>query len=305
MLNKLVSLLIGLIFCGNALSQPTPYYVPFAPGGMSDRTARLTATASSNYFVVNKPGANGQIAINEMNKTPGPIFLATPPFYVANKIIFKDALTYDPNNLETIAVLGETIGLLVCNKKSNVTTVKDIIDSEKGLKFGSAIRGGSEHLITEIFLEKTKNKNNIVAIYPAGGNKHVLDLLGGHIDCVFGNMATVLPFAQSDKLNLILTTHPTNLVSGVPTWKSQFGFEFELRQYNAIAVDRRWPTEYKNKILNDFKDFLTSKEFKKELESMGHTYNIILGTSADDVVQANNKKLMNYLLSNKNIKLVD
>lgn len=296
-----------IVVCNNLYAQPAanPIYVPFAPGGMSDKITRLVADTNSNYYVINKPGAQGQLAISEMIKNPGPIVLATSPFYVSNPIILKDALSYDPNNLEVIALLGDTIGALACNKKTNINSVADIVNYQGVLSFGTAVRGGSEHIITEVFLEKINKKQHTVVMYAQGGNKHLLDLLGGHIDCVFGNMATILPFITNDKITLILTTHQTGLVNNVPTWKKQFGTEIGIRNSTAIVVDKRWPPELKTKILNDFKEALISKEFKKNLENLGHTYQVIIGPQANDEVQSHNRTLRNFLNNNKQIKLVD
>jgi tripartite-type tricarboxylate transporter receptor subunit TctC len=300
---KLFVLITLLVTCNTYAQRATPFYVPFAVGGLADRLSRTIANSNSNYVAINKPGAQGQIAINEMIKNPGPMLIAGPSFYVSNPLILKNNLTYNPDNLEVIALIGDSIGLLACNKKTNINSVQDIIDYKGILSFGSAVRGGTEHLITEWFLNKIDKNQHTVLNYSAGGNKHILDLLGGHIDCVFGNMGTMIPLLAVDKLNIILSTHNTDL-HNVPTWKTQFGTNFEFNNTTAIIVDRRWPAEFKNKILNDFKNVLTSKDFKNTLENLGHTYNLVLGKPADEELQKNNKVIYNFLIQNK-IQLTD
>ena len=296
--------IIFLIICGNLYAQ-VPLYVPYAPGGMTDRIGRTIVGSETQYRIMNKPGGQGQIAISEMSRNPGPMIITTSAFYVTNPLLLKESITYDPNNLETIALLGDTIGILMCNKKINIRSVSDFVNYPSGLTFAVGMPGGAEHIVTESFLEKVGRNQHIIVTYPQSGGKYIPDLISGTIDCSFTNLATMLPYLNNDRLVPILTTQNSILTETVPTWKKSFGSEFTIHNSTAIVVDKRWSIEVKTKILSDLKEVLSSMEFKKTLESMGHTYSLVLGSAANDEVQRHNNILRNFLNRNKNIKFTE
>lgn len=296
--------LVALLFFSNNLYAQNNFYVPFAPGALTDITARTITKDLKDYIVLNKPGAGGQIAIEEMHQKPGILISHSSLIYVGNKLIYKEKLKYDLDELEVLATVALTPGLLMCNKNKNIKTINELLNYPNSLNFGVAVRGGVEHFNTEILLEKTKVKHQQV-FYSVGGTKHLQDLIGGHVDCVFGNLTSMLGILENTNLIPILVTHENiELLKVIPTWKSVFHVEFPLENVIILITDKKINSILKKKYLDDISVVLNAPTFQKEIVAKGNIPYIKFGPSAQKIIDKYNMNLMKFLISN-NIKLTD
>src|SRR3954464_8041612 len=84
-------------------TKPLRFIVPFPPGAIPDRVARmlgehLQKTWSQPVVVVNRPGAGGTIAADMAAKSPPDgytLFLGGPATHAVNPTLFGSKLTYD------------------------------------------------------------------------------------------------------------------------------------------------------------------------------------------------------------------
>jgi tripartite-type tricarboxylate transporter receptor subunit TctC len=139
-------------------SKPIRLLVPFAPGGSSEIVARSAAAEISkslgqNVFVENKPGASGNIAMQECAaSTDGHTMIlghiGTP---AVNPFIF-DKLPFDTNrDFRPISLLAKVPSLYVVNADVPAKNLKEFIALAKArpgqLNYGSAGNGSAGHLI--------------------------------------------------------------------------------------------------------------------------------------------------------------
>lgn len=248
-------------------AQSIEFTVMHAPGGVSDITTRFIAkNLDKKYLVVNRPGASGKIALGHLMNEKTMMLATVVQVFITNPINFND-LNYDPKtDLDVLATVGIMPSALLCNTKTGITSYRDFINTKKSLSFAVGGYGSSEHIATEVLLSKTKN-NHIVVPYAQGGNKSVLDLIGGHVDCMFGNYPTVKSYVDHENLKLLLTSHSVGLKT--TTWESFYKESFPFQSYLSVIVPKSMEESTKIKISTDLKTAFQSAEYKQGLTDVG------------------------------------
>jgi tripartite-type tricarboxylate transporter receptor subunit TctC len=267
MIVKQIFFLVFFILAKLANAQSVEFTVMHAPGGVSDITTRYIAkNLDKKYVVVNRPGGSGKIAMGHLMNEKTMLLATVVQVFVTNPINFND-LNYDPKiDLDVLATIGIMPSALLCNVKTGITSYQDFINTKKSLSFAVGGYGSSEHIATELLLSKTKN-NHIVVPYAQGGNKSVLDLIGGHVDCMFGNYPTVRAYTDHDSLKLLLTSHPVGLKT--PSWESFYKETFPFQSYLSVIVPKTMDEYTKSKITADLKTTFQSSEYKQGLADLG------------------------------------
>jgi tripartite-type tricarboxylate transporter receptor subunit TctC len=275
----LTSLLLSYSLTSTA-SNTIEFTVHHAPGGVSDMLTRLTAKnlPASDYIVQNRPGASGRIAMRHVLKGDSVLMATVPQIFVTNPLSFKD-LEYSPkNDLEIIGVVGIMTNLLVCNSKLGITNFRSLANTSKSLSFATSGNGSSDHIATEILFRHLKG-NHIIVPYSSGGNKSIIDVLGGSTDCTFGNYATIKPFIKEERISVLLASH--DMKDGIITWKSYFKEPFPYQGHIALVISKKMNLDQKNKIIDDVTSAWSHKEFKESVSNAGLLP--ILSTDADSI----------------------
>jgi tripartite-type tricarboxylate transporter receptor subunit TctC len=193
--------------------RPIKLIVPSAAGGAPDVICRILTTELAKslgqaIIVDNKPGASGNIGMQELVR-------AAPDGYTLgygnvgtlaiNKSLFAK-LPYDPDKqLVPVALLGYVQNALVVRKDLNVGTIKELIALAKTkpgrLAFGSAGNGTTGHLGGELF--KSMTGTFIVHVPYRGSAQAIGDLLGGQIDIMFDNLSSIGPHIQANRVKAL------------------------------------------------------------------------------------------------------
>lgn len=241
----------------------TEFTVHHAPGGPSDKTTRIIHKylPDNQYIVVNRPGALGKIAVKHVMAHDSLMLATMAQIYVTNKL--TGVTDYDANtDLKVIASIGTMPSVLVCRSDLKLTSIPDVIKRDK-LSFAVAGIGSSEHLATEVLFNRM-NKKHLIVPYAAGGSKSVLDILGGHVDCMFANYPTVKEWVTDPRLTVLLTSHQLGL--NASTWESLYNEKFPFNATLAIVVS----SQNSNKqIVSDLRKVVANKQFIEDLINTG------------------------------------
>lgn len=281
-----------LLFISQLAYATTEFTVHHAPGGPSDKVTRIIHKylPQDQYIVVNRPGAQGKIAVHHILSTDSLMLATMAQIYVNNKI--TGIADYDPEkDLKVIASIGTMPSVLVCNSNLKISSIADIIRKDK-LSFAVAGIGSSEHLATEVLFNKI-NKKHLIVPYSGGGSKSVMDLLGGHIDCMFANYPTVKEYISDKRLSVLMTSHNLNL--GISTWESLYNEKFPFNATLAIVVSSQ--NSNKN-IVQDLRKIVRDKKFIEDLASVGIFSTPSVDASEIDKVLKNNDKIHEVILKN-------
>lgn len=279
----------------------TEFTVMHGPGGVSDITTRFLSGQMNEtaYPVINRPGAAGKIAIRHMMSEKSIMLATMVQVFVTNPLNYKD-LNYDPKkDLEVVAVVGVMPSALVCNKTAGIENFQQFKTTNKTLTFGVGGYGSSEHVSTEVLVSKLNAKHKVIP-YAQGGNSAVKDLLGGHIDCMFGNYPTVRSHIDNEKLVLIITSHDVG--QKVTTWDQEFKEPYPFQSYLSVITTKDMPKDSINKIKNDFQNAFDKKEFNAKLKELGVFPKPSIKSSDIDHALKSCEETKNFIISN-NIKI--
>jgi tripartite-type tricarboxylate transporter receptor subunit TctC len=187
-------------------SRPVTIVVPFAAGGGSDLLARLVAQKLEEklgkpFIIENRPGAATTLAAMQVVRAApdGSTLMQATSSTMAINVSMNKKMPYQPlKDLVPVALLSSSPFFLVVNKDLPVKSVAELIALAKskpnGLNYGSGGPGSMHHLSTELLQSMAGIQMTHVpykATPPA-----MNDLLAGHIQVLFGDTTSVLPFIQ-------------------------------------------------------------------------------------------------------------
>jgi tripartite-type tricarboxylate transporter receptor subunit TctC len=215
-------------------TRPINIVVPFTAGGPNDVAARLYAEGLRKHLgqpvvIENRPGAGGVPAIEAMmqGEMDGYTLLAggiaplvlIPPVQKVRYDIEKDFVP--------LGLLWLSPQVLAVNPKLNIKTLAEFVAYAKAnpgkLTVGSAGIGTVTHLANELLKREAGIEFNHVP-YRSTANS-LTDLLGSHIDSIFGDVALLKPHVESGALNglAITATERSSLLPDLKT-TAELGF---------------------------------------------------------------------------------
>jgi len=225
-------ILLFCVFCGSAAAQdypnrPVRILVPYGPGGATDIiarivAARLTESLGQTFLVENRPGANGNIALEAAAK-------ATPDGYTLlvgnvstnaiNENTFAHQLQIKPSrDLVGIAKLVEIPHIVVASASfppNNIAELVAYAKKEPGkINFASVGLGSYPHLDAERLMKAAGIEMTHVP-YKGGAGQAIPALIAGEVQIAFFNMASLLPHIRSGKLKA-LAAIPTQRLAELP-----------------------------------------------------------------------------------------
>jgi tripartite-type tricarboxylate transporter receptor subunit TctC len=164
----------GLHAQANWPTKSIRFVVPFAPGGSSEIVARSTAAELSkslgqSVYVENKPGAAGNIAMQEVARADDQhtVILGHIGTLAVNPYIFPK-LPYDPNkDFQPVSLLAKVPSLYVVHPDVPAKNLKEFVAYVRAnpgkFSYGSAGNGSAGHLAFE-YLKMTANLHAACAL---------------------------------------------------------------------------------------------------------------------------------------------
>jgi tripartite-type tricarboxylate transporter receptor subunit TctC len=226
--------------------------VPFAPGGSSEIVARATAvelskTIGQSVFVENKPGAAGNIAMQEVARADDghTVILGHIGTLAVNPYIF-DKLPYDAiKDFKPITLLAKVPSLYLVNADVPAKTLREFVALCKKnpgkYSYGSAGNGSAGHLA----MEYLKISADIFSLHvPYRGTGPMLtDLLAGRLEAAAVGAPAVLQHIKSGKLRCLATGSAARIpqLPDVPTVAEQGFAGFEMTQWYGLLAPASMP----------------------------------------------------------------
>jgi tripartite-type tricarboxylate transporter receptor subunit TctC len=215
-------------------TRPLRLIVTWPPGGTTDILARqlqpqLSASLGQPVIVENRGGASGAIGAAELARAPtdGHVFGMVTSTVISATLLSRQP--YDPlRDLTPIMLLARVANILVVHPSLPVHSVADLIALARArpgaLTFGSPGIGSAVHISGEMF--KLAAGVDMVHAPYRGGGPALADLISGHIQLMFGNASSTLPYVRDGQLRAIAVTSaarasylprvPTIAESGLP-----------------------------------------------------------------------------------------
>ena len=233
-------------------SKPLRLVVPFAPGGSSEIVARAIAgemakTIGQNVFVDNKPGAAGNIAMQEVANSTDEhtLILGHIGTLAVNPYIFPK-LPYDANrDFTPITLVSKVPSLYVVHPDLPVKNLTEFIAYAKSkpgqLNYGSAGNGSAGHLAFEYL--KMASGTFMLHVPYRGTGPMLTDLMAGRLQAASVGAPALLAFIKAGKLRCIATGTAQRLpqLTDVPTVAEQGFNGFEMTQWYGLLAPSKWP----------------------------------------------------------------
>ena len=240
-------------------SKPLRLVVPFAPGGSSEIVARAIAgemakTIGQNVFVENKPGAAGNIAMQEVSNASDEhtLILGHIGTLAVNPYIFPK-LPYDPiKDFTPITLISKVPSLYVVHPDLPVKNLKDFVAYAKArpgqLNYGSAGNGSAGHLAFEYL--KMASQTFMVHVPYRGTGPMLTDLMAGRLQAAAVGAPALLQFIKAGRLRCIATGSAARLpqLPDVPTVAEQGYKNFEMTQWYGLMAPSTLPKAHADKL---------------------------------------------------------
>ena len=267
--------------------------VPFPAGGTSDTLARslgqkLSASMGQPVVVENKPGAGTMIGTEQVAraKPDGYTFGMVANSFTINPSLHADMRYDSRKDFLPVSYMVFTPHMLVAHPEAPALTLKDIIAKAKDdagvLTFASFGTGTSPHLAIEML--KAQTGADLVHVPYKGQAPALNDLLGGHVNYMFGNVPDVLPHLESGKLAAVALSNDQRIDSAkdVATFK-ELGFgDFTSNSWFGLIAPAGTPEPVVKKMSEEVKKALDEADIKERLASQGF---VAVGTSPEEFAQ--------------------
>jgi tripartite-type tricarboxylate transporter receptor subunit TctC len=253
--------------------------VPYGPGGMGDRLARLSSEKLYSNFkqpivVENKPGGNGSIGGRfVVNAKPDgyTLLVGQTGELVVNRLLMKE-LGYDPmKELIPVVLMGNAPLAIVAPIDSKFNTLGEFIQMAKKspgeMVFGSLGQGTPGHLAGAALEIGT----NISMVHvPYKGMSNLLpDLLGGRLNLFFSSTSSAMPLIKSGKLKVIGVTTPKRIsvLPNVETVSESVLPGFSFTVWGGLFAPKGTPKPVLEKLNMEINNMLAMPEIKTQLEA--------------------------------------
>ena len=261
--------------------KPIRFIAPFPAGGTTDILSRILAQKLADNLgrqvvVENRPGATSNLGHELAAKTAPDgytLLMSSNAALATNRHLYK-RLGFDPDNdFAPISVVATSGPVLVVHPAVPVRTVKELIALARArpgqLNYGSGGRGTPAHVAGEIL--KSATRINIVHVPYKGGILAVNDLVGGHLDMMFADMAPAVPQIRAGKLRPLAVTpaQRSPALPDVPTLAEAGVKEMVPDTWWAIVAPRGTPAAVINRINGALAQIMKQPDVQERYATLG------------------------------------
>ncbi len=202
----------------------TRLLVGATPGGGTDLVARalaqeLSARLKRNFVVENRPGAAGNLAAGAVAKADadGSTLLLSYTSHAINAALFAK-LPFDPvKDFTPLSLVASSPLMLVARPTLKANNLRELVAQAKErsgaapLSIAVAGVGSANHLAGEMLRVETGLE--IISVPYKGAAPAVADVMGGQVDLLFSNMATVQQLVRAGKVKALAISTAQRLAS--------------------------------------------------------------------------------------------
>jgi tripartite-type tricarboxylate transporter receptor subunit TctC len=235
-----------------ALDGPLTLVVGYAPGGSTDRVARvlgekLQARLGVTVVVDNKTGAGGRIAAQQVKRTPANqnvLMLGNPAVMVVAPLVFKD-VGYDPDkDFVPVSRVSDYQFAVAVGHEVPVRELSHMVawlraNPEKA-NFGVPAAGSLPHFFGLMLGDVVKVAPQIVSY--RGSAPLANDLLGGQIPVAIDTLDSLYQQHAAGKIRILAMsgTQRASFAKDIPTFR-EAGFNIAATGWNAFFAPASMP----------------------------------------------------------------
>ena len=249
--------------------------VGYAPGGASDRAARLVADAlreklGATVIVENRAGAGGRVAAQSFRSTPATeaaLMIGNPAVNVVAPLAFKN-VGYDPQtDFVPVAQVsryefGVAVGPAVPVREVNHLLAWLRANPEQA-NFGVPATGSLPHYFALMLADAAKVKPQVIGY--RGSAPLLTDLIGGQVPVAVDTLDTLLPQHAGGKLRILAIGGATRApeLPNVPTLK-EAGLDVVADGWNVFFAPASMPAARVRQLGSAIEAIMKTKEMQQK-----------------------------------------
>jgi tripartite-type tricarboxylate transporter receptor subunit TctC len=262
-------------------AKPIRIVVPFAPGGVTDNSARvvadrLGARLGQQVIVENRAGASGNIGTEAVAKAAPDGYLLLLGFdgtMVINPHVFPKLAWDTVRDFQPVTKLGDATLILVAHPSVPASSLPELIAYSKkqsgGLAYGTSGTGGTPHLAGELL--RQRSGANLVHVPYKGGGQAIGDVVGGQIPLVYTAIATAQQYVKSGRLKAIGVSSGKRATAlpDVPTFVEGGQAGFVVDSWVGILAPAKTPRPVVERLQKEIAAVLAEPEVRSRYEVLG------------------------------------
>jgi tripartite-type tricarboxylate transporter receptor subunit TctC len=277
-------------------SHPVKIIVPYAPGGATDIVARILADQLSKslgqqFFVENKPGAFGIVALEDLANSPADgytLMIGNVTTNAITPVIYpnKFHINYTKDVVPVTNLVDIPAFLLATTKNFDVKSVPELVAYAKAhpgqVRYGTVGPGSYPHYDMAYFAKRAGDLDMIAIPNKAGASGVINDMLNGSTQTAFLNVASAAPQVKAGSFRALALVNHSRLPDypDLPTMQ-ELGFAgVGTIAWQGLFAPGATPKPVLQVVFNDFVAALkapaVADAFKKQ------TFNTVPSASLDD-----------------------
>ncbi len=278
-------------------SRPIKVIVPYAPGGATDITARIVGDefqkiTGQGFVVINKPGANGLLAIDELVKSSPDgytVMVGNVTTNTISPILYKSKMSFDyAKSVVAVSNLVDVPAFLLVTTANDfpVKTVNEFVEYAKknpgNVRYGTVGIGSYPHYDMAYFAKKAGDLDLVALPNKNGASGVIQDLLRGDVQAAFLNTGSSAGQVQAGKFRALAVVNHTRLEEypNVPTMKEVGYPDVGTIAWNAMFAPAGTPKPVLDALYAAVAKALASPEAQAKFKKQN--YNIVPSKSVDD-----------------------
>lgn len=260
-------------------NKPVRVVVSVAPGGGIDTAARILTDyvrqkMGQPFIIDNRGGAAGNVGAGVVfhSNPDGYTILASSLSPITITGLLQKNINFDPAAFEPIVVMSRIPNVLVARQSLPVRSVKELlayINANAGkANYASPGAGTAAYLSAQLFLQLTGT--NLIHVPYKGTAPSLIDLVGGHVDITFAQIAAIFPLYKDNRVRLLATATAERLefIPEIPTLAESGVRGAESDTWNAISVPPKTPAPIIAKLNAAYREALNSQEVRARYRAL-------------------------------------
>ena len=295
------SLLAGCLAWGstlaNAQEAPLRIVVGYAPGGSTDRVARIVADKLATklgtpVIVENKTGAGGRLSAQAVKAAPAnqpTLLLANPAVMLVAPLVFSDS-GYDPErDFRPVShVNSYEFGVAV----STAVPVRELSHLMAWLRanpekanFGVPATGSLPHFFGLMVGDAAQVRAEVVGY--RGSAPLLNDLLGGQVPVAFDTFDTLLPQHAAGKIRILAVSSAKRspLDPKIPTFK-EAGLNLAATGWNTFFAPMSMPKAPAERLAGLIHDVMKDPDTQRKFEAAKMTPEVATMAQTEAMLKA-------------------
>ena len=282
MWKPLASVFTAVLALSAALAQaqeaPLRIIVGYAPGGSSDRVARivadkLQAKLGSPVIVENRTGAGGRLSAQAVKAAPAnqpALLLANPAVMLVAPLVFPDAGYDAERDFRPVShVNSYEFGVAV----SAAVPVRELPHLVAWLRanpdkanFGVPATGSLPHFFGLMFGDAAKVSAEVVGY--RGSAPLLNDLIGGQVPVAFDTFDTLLPQHEAGKIRILAVSSAKRspLDAKIPTFK-EGGLDLAATGWNTFFAPMSMPKAQAERLAGLIHEVMKDPDTRRKFEA--------------------------------------